>query len=133
MVFPPNWSAEDIIVDMTPISDECSTSAYEAVNAERVRECKHKERFTEKIVKLGGKFKHALMNRIRTLRIRSKRNDGEDFQHRECCLVADVPEPSAPEAPPGLTVSLSLLSQSDLLLILVSKADFQRLDGTIRG
>ena len=101
-VFPPTWGAEDIIVDMTPISDECSTSAYEVADAGRVREWKHKERFTESIAKLGGKFKRALLNRIRTL---SKRKNDYDLQHRECCPVA---EPSVLEALPSLTVSLSL-------------------------
>ena len=109
-VFPPNWGAEDIIVNMTPISDECSTSAYEVVDPRRVREWKHKERFTERIAKLGGKFKRALLNRIRILRTQSKKNSGHDFQHHECFPVA---EPSALEALPSLTVSLSILAYSD--------------------
>ena len=100
-VFPPNWGAEDIIVDMTPISDDCSTSAYEVTNARHVPEWKHKERFTERIAKLGGKFKRALLNRIRTLRTQSKKNSDQ------CRPVA---EPSSLEAPPSLTVSLSLLA-----------------------
>ena len=101
--FPSNWDAEDIIVDMIPISDECeSTPAYETTDIGSVQ----KERFTERIAKLGGKFKRALLNRIRSLRTQSTRKDNHSIHYR--CSDIDVSESSALGPPPGLTVSLSL-------------------------
>lgn len=103
MAFPSNWGAEDIIVDMIPISDEYESSpAYETANLGPVQ----KERFTERIAKLGGKFKRALLNRIRSLRTQNTRNDNHNIHYG--CSDIDVSESSALGPPPGLTVSLSL-------------------------
>ncbi|KAF8350019.1 hypothetical protein F5887DRAFT_410635 [Amanita rubescens] len=97
--FPSNWDAEDIIVDMIPISDECeSTPAYETADIGSVQ----KERFAERIAKLGGKFKRALLNRIRSLKTQSTRKDNHSIHYRN-----SVSESSALGPPPGLTVSLS--------------------------
>ncbi|KAK2461876.1 hypothetical protein APHAL10511_006339 [Amanita phalloides] len=106
---PADLGTGDIIIDMTPISDENSISIHQArqmVNARRTQEGGQSKRITEKIANCGGKFKRALLKRIQGLRMqnntRLSKTENDDYSSS----IVDEPQLSAPDTPPGLAALL---------------------------